>query len=388
MMGMDPLGPASVALIASTSSALSGSWECVQSGSATGVKASLARCGLWFASWFYGIGCRVHRLAYMLGFKKTGILPVPIISIGNLTAGGTGKTPMVAFVAQRLRDEGASVTILSRGYGATAGKSNDEALVLSEICPDVPHLQGADRIALGQTAIDELGASVLVLDDGFQHHRIARDIDIVLIDATCPWGHGHLLPRGLLREPRSALKRANLIVLTRCDQIQPQALASLSDQVKRAAPGIPILESAHKPSGLSRTGHDDVLPSSWLEGRSVAAFCGLGRPEAFRKTLEHLGARILEWRIFPDHHPYNRDDIRSLSEWAAGLPEGTPVICTHKDLVKIQLSHLASSALYRLDVSLELQDNNNVLDSLLSPVVHRALEIEEAREESEDETTP
>jgi tetraacyldisaccharide 4'-kinase len=159
-------------------------------------------------------------------------------------------------------------------------------------------------------------------------------------------------------------------------------------EVKRAAPGIPILESAHKPSGLSRTGHDDVLPSSWLEGRSVAAFCGLGRPEAFRKTLEHLGARILEWRIFPDHHPYNRDDIRSLSEWAAGLPEGTPVICTHKDLVKIQLSHLASSALYRLDVSLELQDNNNVLDSLLSPVVHRALEIEEAREESEDETTP
>jgi tetraacyldisaccharide 4'-kinase len=324
----------------------------------------------------------------MLGFKKTGSLPVPIISIGNLTAGGTGKTPMVALVAQRLRDEGASVTILSRGYGATAGNSNDEALVLSEICPDVPHLQGADRIALGQTAIDELGASVLVLDDGFQHHRIARDIDIVLIDATCPWGHGHLLPRGLLREPRSALKRANLIVLTRCDQIQPQALASLSDQVKRAAPGIPILESAHKPSGLSRTGHDDVLPSSWLEGRSVAAFCGLGRPEAFRKTLEHLGARILEWRIFPDHHPYNRDDIRSLSEWAAGLPEGTPVICTHKDLVKIQLSHLAGSALYRLDVSLELQDNNNVLDSLLSPVVHRALEIEEAREESEDETTP
>jgi len=388
MMGMDPLGPASIALVASATSASSGGWECVQSGSAKGVKASLARCGLWFASWCYGIGCRVHRLTYTLGLKRTGSLPVPVISVGNLTAGGTGKTPMVAFVAQRIRDEGASVTILSRGYGATTGNSNDEALVLSEICPDVPHLQGADRLALGQTAIDELGASVLVLDDGFQHHRIARDLDIVLIDATCPWGYGHLLPRGLLREPRSALKRANVIILTRCDQIQPQALALLKQQVMRSAPSIPILESAHKPSGLSRTGHDEILPPEWLDGRPVAAFCGLGRPEAFRKALELLGARVIEWRTFPDHHPYNRDDIRSLSDWAAGLPDGTPVICTHKDLVKIELPNLAGSALYRLDVTLELADRHNVLDSLIDPLVHRALQIEEAREEFEDETTP
>jgi tetraacyldisaccharide 4'-kinase len=156
----------------------------------------------------------------------------------------------------------------------------------------------------------------------------------------------------------------------------------------RSAPSIPILESAHKPSGLSRTGHDEILPPEWLDGRPVAAFCGLGRPEAFRKALELLGARVIEWRTFPDHHPYNRDDIRSLSDWAAGLPDGTPVICTHKDLVKIELPNLAGSALYRLDVTLELADRHNVLDSLIDPLVHRALQIEEAREEFEDETTP
>lgn len=387
-MGMDPLGPASVALVASTTPALREGWENVQSGSARGMKACLARFGLWCASWFYGVGCRFHRLAYTLGLKRIEKLPVPVISVGNLTAGGTGKTPMVAHIAQRLRDEGVSVTILSRGYGTAAGNANDEALVLSELCPDVPHLQGADRLALGQTAIDELGASLLLLDDGFQHHRLARDLDIVLIDATCPWGHGYLLPRGLLREPRSALRRSQVIVLTRCDQVAKPALEALRQQITRLAPGIPVLESIHRPSGLSQTDHDEVMPCAWLNGRTVAAFCGLGRPEAFKATLESLGAHVTEWRTFPDHHEYSRDDIRSLGEWAASLPESTPIICTHKDLVKIQMPSLAGNALFRLDVVLELQDSNSTLDALIGSLAQRALEIEDERQEVDEETTP
>ena len=184
-----------------------------------------------------------------------------------------------------------------------------------------------------------LGASVLVLDDGFQHHRLAKDLEIVLVDATCPWGHGHLLPRGLLREPRATLRLADAVILTRCDQVNPRALASLKAQVERLAPGKPILASTHQPASLTRLGADP-LPAEWLKGRNVAAFCGLGRPAAFKGTLEASGARVVAWREFPDHHAYGRDDIRSLREWAESLPEGTPVICTHKDLVKLRVERL------------------------------------------------
>lgn len=377
------MGPVSVALVASASSAVH-RWEDVLSGAATGPFAALKRWGLWLASLAYGIGCRWHRLSYRLGLKRTFRLPVPVISVGNLTAGGTGKTPMVAWVASHLREEGAMVTILSRGYGAIEGATNDEALVLSDLCPDVPHLQGPDRVLMGLTAIGELGASVLVLDDGFQHHRLAKDLEIVLVDATCPWGHGHLLPRGLLREPRATLRLADAVVLTRCDQVSPEALVGLKTTVERLAPGKPILLSTHRPASLTRIGTDPLV-AEWLKGREVAAFCGLGRPAAFKATLEATGARVIAWREYPDHHAYGRDDIRSLREWAECLPEGTPVICTHKDLVKIQLSDLAGQPLYRLDIVLDLQDPTGVLPGLIAPLARRAHQIEEERDEQLDE---
>ena len=377
------MGPVSVALVASTSSTAEG-WEAVLSGAATGPVAALKRWGLWVASLAYGIGCRWHRMSYRLGLKRSFRLPVPVISVGNLTAGGTGKTPMVAWVAGHLRQEGVMATILSRGYGAIDGTTNDEALVLADLCPDVPHLQGPDRVLMGLTAIGELGASVLVLDDGFQHHRLAKDLEIVLVDATCPWGHGHLLPRGLLREPRATLRLADAVILTRCDQVNPRALASLKAQVEHLAPGKPILASTHQPASLTRLGADP-LPAEWLKGRNVAAFCGLGRPAAFKGTLEASGARVVAWREFPDHHAYGRDDIRSLREWAESLPEGTPVICTHKDLVKIQLSELGGRPLYRLDIVLELQDPSGVLPGLVEPLARRAREIEEERDDQLDE---
>jgi len=330
------------------------------------------------------MGCRWHRLSYRWGLKRSFRLPVPVIGIGNLTAGGTGKTHMVAWVAKNLRQEGVMVTILSRGYGAIDGTTNDEAMVLADLCPDVPHLQGPDRVLMGLTAIGELGASILVLDDGFQHHRLAKDLEIVLVDATCPWGHGHLLPRGLLREPRATLRLADAVILTRCDLVNPLALSTLKTRVERLSPGKPILVSTHRPASLTRLG-DEPLPAEWLKGRDVAAFCGLGRAAAFKATLEATGARVMAWREFPDHHPYGRDDIRSLREWADSLPEGTPVICTHKDLVKIQLPELGDRPLYRLDIVLELQDPSRVLPGLIEPLARRAREIEGERDEHLDE---
>src|SRR5262249_10280904 len=151
------------------------------------------------------------------GWKQQRRASVPVVSVGNLTLGGTGKTPCVEYVARFYRERDKRVAILSRGYGAEEGH-NDEALVLEANLTDVPHLQAADREALAAVALEELESEVLVLDDGFQHRRLARDLDLVLIDATNPWGHGYLFPRGLLREPVSGLRRADAVILTRCDQ--------------------------------------------------------------------------------------------------------------------------------------------------------------------------
>src|SRR5262245_12493692 len=155
---------------------------------------------------------RLRNWLYDRGWKRTHRAAVPVVSVGNLTVGGTGKTPCVEFVARWFRERDRRVAILSRGYGSTGG-ANDEAMVLEENLPDVPHLQGADRVALAAAAVEELESEVLVLDDGFQHRRLARDLDLVLVDATNPWGHGAVLPRGLLREPASGLRRAGAVLL-------------------------------------------------------------------------------------------------------------------------------------------------------------------------------
>src|SRR5262249_31147228 len=167
------------------------------------------------------------------------------------------------------------VAILSRGYGSDQGP-NDEALVLEENLPDVPHLQGPDRAALAAVAVEELESEVLLLDDGFQHRRLGRDLDLVLLDATDAWGGGHLLPRGLLREPPSGLRRAGAVVLTRVDQAEPPALERLRRRVARLAPGVPVAESVHRAEGL--VNGTAAAPLGVLRERPVAGFCGIGNP--------------------------------------------------------------------------------------------------------------
>jgi tetraacyldisaccharide 4'-kinase len=177
------------------------------SGEARGLGPALERLGLRAASVPYELAVRLRNAAYERGWLPSERVPVPVVSVGNLTAGGTGKTPFVEYVARFYRNLNRRVAILSRGYGGASG-CNDEARVLEQNLSDVPHLQGVDRVALARRAMSEWKSDVLVLDDGFQHRRLARDVEIVLIDATAPWGHGYLLPRGLLREPLSSLRRA------------------------------------------------------------------------------------------------------------------------------------------------------------------------------------
>jgi tetraacyldisaccharide 4'-kinase len=337
------------------------------SGESHGLGPALQRLGLRAASLAYGCAVRLRNTAYQRGWMHCRRVSVPVVSVGNLTAGGTGKTPCVEYVARFYRALDWRVAILSRGYGGD-GARNDEALVLEENLPDVPHLQGADRVALAQTAVEELESEILVLDDGFQHRRLARDLDLVLIDATAPWGHGFLLPRGLLREPPSSLRRASAVMLTRCDQVPAEQRERLRQTVGRIAPAVPIVETSHRPVEL-RDSDGAGASLDILRDGPVAAFCGIGNPEAFRRTLIDLGAVPNSFRVYPDHHRYSREDVEELRRWAGNLSSDTVIVTTQKDLVKLRLSSLGDRPLWCLPIRLHVESGQEVLDRLLQSVL-------------------
>jgi tetraacyldisaccharide 4'-kinase len=209
---------------------------------------------------------------------------------------------------------------------------------------------------------------VLVLDDGFQHRRLARDLDVVLLDATNPWGHGRLFPRGLLRESPRSLHRAGAVVLTRCDQVGPEQLARLHEEAGRLAPGVPVAESVHQPVELVN-GEGATAPLQRLAGRPVAAFCGLGNPAAFRRTLAGIGAATEDFRTFPDHHAYTRADVEALRGWARQQATDCMVLTTQKDLVKLRLARLDGRELWAVRVCLQVRDGKDALDRKLKEVL-------------------
>ncbi len=301
------------------------------------------------------------------GWMRAERVAAPVVSVGNLTLGGTGKTPCVEYVAAFYEQRKRKVAVLSRGYGSVGGR-NDEALLLAENLPHVPHLQGADRVALALQAVDELHRDVLVLDDGFQHRRLARDLDVVLIDVTDPWGQGHLFPRGLLRESPRGLRRAGVVVLTRCDQVSAMERGRIREEVARLAPHAAVAEAVHRPEALINA---DRLSSDLgrLADRPVAAFCAIGNPAAFRQTLTDLGAEVKAFRSYPDHHPYPPDDLEDLRAWARQQATDCVVVTTQKDLVKLRQSHLAGRELWALRIRLHLEAGKDALDQRLEEAV-------------------
>ncbi len=339
----------------------------IVSGRRLGPLGFIPRGGLWAASLAYGLGIRWRNRRFD---RNTGTrVSVPVISIGNLTLGGTGKTPCVEYVARFFRERDVRVTILSRGYGTSHGP-NDEALVLEENLPDVPHLQGPNRTALAATAIEELETELLILDDGFQHRRLHRDLDIVLVDATNPWGHGYLLPRGLLREPQSSLRRAHAVILTRCGHVTVEALATLRAEVQRLVkPGTPIVGADHHPLTWRRHDGRECEPSAF-SGTPVVAFCGLGNPASFQRTLADLGIAPQLWRTFPDHHGYTRVDVDDLRRWAGQLPENGVVVTTQKDAVKLRIGDLAGRELWALRIGMVMRSGHEAerFEQLLASV--------------------
>jgi len=325
------------------------------------------RGGLRMASWPYGAAAWVRNRAFDRGWKAVHRVAVPVVGIGNLTLGGTGKTPCVEWVARFFREREVQVAVVSRGYGTDAGR-NDEAMMLEENLPDVPHLQDPDRVAAAERAVEELESELIVLDDGFQHRRLHRDLDVVLIDASCPPARDHLFPRGSLREPVGGLRRAGAIVLTRCDQVPAGDVDAIRDWLARRWPNTPVATTEHRPVELTGDG-GSTQPTERLTGAPVGAFCGIGNPAAFRKTLEGIGAVVTNFRAFPDHHAYSRGDVDELTRWAETLPPDAVIATTQKDGVKLRLPALAGRPLWAVRIGLTFRSGQDAFTAALERVL-------------------
>jgi tetraacyldisaccharide 4'-kinase len=305
------------------------------------------------ASRLYTLVVAARNACYDRRWAKIGRVEVPVISVGNLTLGGTGKTPLVEWLARWFQTRGLRVALVSRGYKAHSGAPNDEALELAAKLPGTPHVQTPHRVAGAQQAVREHHAELIVLDDAFQHRRIHRDLDIVVLDALEPFGWERVFPRGTLREPLSGLRRADVVVLSRSDAVGAEQREAIRRRVAGLAPKALWLEVAQRPRGLrSATGMREEVGR--IAGRRVAALCGIGNPAGFRHTIESCGCQLVEFREFPDHHSYPAEDLESLERWADDLPDLAAVLCTHKDLVKIPRLQLGAVPLWALEIGLEI----------------------------------
>lgn len=267
-------------------------------------------------------------------------LPARVISFGNITAGGTGKTPAVIERVQREMGAGRRVAVLTRGYGSEHRRSatlvdtrgrratdewlGDEPELIALRAPGVVIAKGSDRVSGGRQAIQALGCDTLILDDGYQHVRLERDENVVVIDATNPFGNGRLLPRGILREPLPALSRATHVILTRCDQA-PDLDAILSVLALYCS-NAPVRKTRHAPARLWRVADAEPLPIEALRGTKVKAVCAIGRPEAFVGTLESLGANVTAQAAYRDH----------ASIPAEAMAGDMTVVVTEKDAVRLK----------------------------------------------------
>jgi tetraacyldisaccharide 4'-kinase len=267
-------------------------------------------------------------------------------------------------LAKHLRAKDLRVAIVSRGYGRGDGDENDEAMELHSRLPDVPHVQNPDRVEAARIAVEELEAEVILMDDGFQHRRLHRDLNIVVIDATCPFGYGFLLPRGLLREPTGSLTRADMAIISRSDCVEQPAIESITSKVRTANASVPILKSNHSPSALLEHPDRPRLVSE-LAGQHVATLCAIGNPDAFMQTVQHCDATIVDSMSLPDHDSYSPETMAKVQTWARELdPSVQFIVCTHKDLVKICSDRLGGKTLVAVMIELEMVDPGDVLNEL------------------------
>ena len=314
----------------------------VMSGQAQGLRAALVRAGLSTALPFYASAVTARNWAFDRGLKASYRLSRPVISVGNITTGGTGKTPVVRWLAGRLRERGRHVAVLARGYGARPGELGDEQLMLERLLNQsdsgerVNVVANPDRLsAARRTLLERPDVDVFVLDDGFQHRRLARDLDIVLINATSPFGYGHMLPRGMLREPLGALRRAGAVVVTHADQPPARELEAIERRVRQAAPAVPIYRAAHEHAALHAGDGSGPHPLDRLKTSTWFAACGIGDPQSFLRQLESVGGRPAGFRWFADHHRYTAGDLADVRRRARDVGADL-IVTTEKDWTKLE----------------------------------------------------
>lgn len=331
------------------------------------------------AAGVYGLLAGLSNRLFDLGVLSSVRPRCRVVSVGNLTVGGTGKTPMVAWLGEFLAGEGWRVAVVSRGYrGECRGRvcvvsdgnqvlvdvhrSGDESQLLARRLPGAPVLCCADRARAVATALEEFGTNVVILDDGFQHRRLARDLDLVLLDARSPFGNGWLLPRGPLREGPSALRRAQALVLTRFDG-SPPAEANRQELAKRW-PGKMIVTAVHRPIRLFEASTGRERPLSSLKGFRVAAFAGIGKPEAFFRTLEDLGVRLVYACALADHQALTPALVKSLLREAA--PKKPELwLTTEKDWVRLPDAQPAAVNLWVLGIAFDLGEDTSRFEDLV-----------------------
>jgi tetraacyldisaccharide 4'-kinase len=348
-------------------------YRSIMNGRRRDLLAVVMRGALRVASIPYGIAVSQRNRRFDSGSKQIQHCGVPVISIGNLTTGGTGKTPIVCFIAKWLHGRGIRVAIVSRGYGRGDADANDEALELHSRLPDVPHVQHADRVQASRDAIDRFEAEVILMDDGFQHRRLHRDLNIVVIDATCPFGFERLLPRGLLREPVENLCRADMVMITRCDAVEDPALLDIEQTVLRHNESIPIVRSRHEPTILLEY-PSTRAPIAELSGKNVAVISAIGNPAAFETTVRSCGATVIDSRQLGDHDSYSPETVDSLVQWVESLDDRVElIVCTHKDLVKLQTNRLGGRSLVAILIELTVTSNLDSLEASLEAIVERTV---------------
>ena len=304
-------------------------------------------------SWLHAVGVWMRNWFYVLGVFRVRTLPCTVISVGNITVGGTGKTPAVIAIAKHLQKEGMRVAILLRGYKRHArervtivsdGKkvcvspreSGDEAYMMARHLSDVPIVVGGQRYLSGQVALSRFNVDVLLLDDAYQHRQLGRDVDILTLPATHPFGNPErLLPAGTLREPPTALRRADIVLLTHADT--PDISVDARQAVKRLAPNALVLESTHQPTHLYPVVSEDSeerMGVEELEGKRLLAVCGIGNPESFVATLRRCSPENVELLAFPDHHVYTETDGQQIYD-AFRAAKADLIVTTQKDEQKL-----------------------------------------------------
>jgi len=303
----------------------------IMKGQRKGLLAQLITWALVPLSLIYGAGVFCHRNYYrLIGAYKA---PKPVISIGNITVGGVGKTPLVIWLARILKDKGFKPIILIRGYMPQASNSSDEVDMLNEQLPLIPVLAGGNRVANISKAKGGLPVDVYIADDAFQHWPLGRDLNVVAIDAGNPFGNGYLLPAGILREGLLALKRADIFVLTKTDG--SNGIQVLCNRLKAINSKALIIESRYKSTGAVDAFDSTFMPENSLHDRTVVGFCAIGDPLAFELSLKNTGAKVSRMFTYMDHHVYKDDDIQRMVDFCHAQ-EVQVLVTTHKDAVKLR----------------------------------------------------